>query len=275
MNQLEVRETRAIINAFGQVFKDMTLWTGAYQDWIMLGTKGRQSSVNADAMQALWIHDASGTELRTIGVLSPAQLGSLFLADSETLRTWAAGVPALTDDFPLLFSTLPFVTRFDIMAYDDLMNSRASWQRFQSSSWVKKMWPDELIAPARPFFETRDLLHSLLLAQGKCIPASEFERCRDRTLLHPILHWAMGSCDDAERILSLPPLQVEATDEVLWHQAALAARDGDFRHAENALQRVKTDGVELGAERVAQLEAYIALFDTLAQEQAKNRPNPD
>jgi len=143
VNQLSVRDSKGIVQAFCSVFEDCTLWSGAGYDWMLAGTNGLASPPSESAFGRLWEDEATGPDLRDLGIETPEQLGALFVADAATLGLWCDGAPPLIDDRPGRLSQRAPPTE-DIAAYRELMDARASGRRFLSSPFVRLLWPPGL-----------------------------------------------------------------------------------------------------------------------------------
>src|SRR3989441_11202665 len=92
INQLKVEEAKAILRAFHYAFPNSPVWTGANQDWIMMGIKGPGREVKEEKLRQLWSEPATGADLRRIGIEVPQELGALFLMGGEEIDRITHGV---------------------------------------------------------------------------------------------------------------------------------------------------------------------------------------
>jgi spermidine synthase len=142
--QLKVDESKAILRAFHNAFPNVSVWASGDRDWIMMGIKGPGRKIDGSALRQLWIDPRSGADLRRIGMEVPQQLGALFLMDGEEIDRITHDVAPLTDRYP---------KRLSDEFWDDEANRRfaftylaapAAQQRFLNSSFIQRIWPDEL-----------------------------------------------------------------------------------------------------------------------------------
>jgi hypothetical protein len=103
--QLEPLDTLAIIKAFCNAFDDCSLWSGAGLEWMLLGSNDANRQSDALQFSAQWREPLVGRELVALGLESPAQLGSLFMADSDLLIKLTADVAPVTDNYPSRISS--------------------------------------------------------------------------------------------------------------------------------------------------------------------------
>src|SRR5438046_10492912 len=85
IGKLKVDESKAILRAFHDAFSNSSVWTGAHQDWIIMGIKGPGRKAPEEERRQLWSHPDSGGDLRRIGIEVPQQLGALFLMDGQEI----------------------------------------------------------------------------------------------------------------------------------------------------------------------------------------------
>ncbi|MCP4022464.1 MAG: spermidine synthase, partial [Desulfobacteraceae bacterium] len=87
--QLKPEETKSILKAFTNVFKETSLWVGTGFEWMMVGIKNpdKKASMN-DSFEAQWKDPVVCVEMIFLGFMSTEQFGSLFIADSERLVFW-------------------------------------------------------------------------------------------------------------------------------------------------------------------------------------------
>src|SRR5438132_1890 len=156
INQLKVEEAKAILRAFHHAFTNSSVWTGANQDWIMLGIKGPGRKVPEEEIRQLWSHPDSGGDLRRIGIEVPQQLGALFLMDGEEIDRITRDVAPLTDFYPKRLTDEPWDEEASHRFTMTYMESLPALQRFLHSSLIGAIWPETLNRSMESFFVVRE-----------------------------------------------------------------------------------------------------------------------
>ena len=156
INQLKVEEAKAILRAFHHAFPNSSVWTGANQDWIMLGIKGPGRKVPEEEIRQLWSHPDSGGDLRRIGIEVPQQLGALFLMDGEEIDRITRDVAPLTDFYPKRLTDEPWDEEASHRFTMTYMESLPALQRFLHSSLIGAIWPETLNRSMESFFVVRE-----------------------------------------------------------------------------------------------------------------------
>jgi hypothetical protein len=105
--QLEPIESLAIIKAFCNAFDDCSLWSGAGLEWMLLGSNGAKAEIDYTEFSAQWREPHVRKELIALGFESPAQLGSLFMADTALLTELTTDVAPVADNYPSRISSRP------------------------------------------------------------------------------------------------------------------------------------------------------------------------
>jgi hypothetical protein len=83
-------------SAFCEAFEDCSLWSDFHRDWILVGSRGGIAPVTREQFSRLWRLERTGSELRRLGVDSPAELAALFMADADALRELTARTAPLS-----------------------------------------------------------------------------------------------------------------------------------------------------------------------------------
>jgi spermidine synthase len=165
--QLEVAGAKAIVKGFCEAFSDCSLWTGAGTEWMLVGTKDLRGPIDGVAFSQLWKDVPGG--MTTIGVETPEQLGALFIADAEFLREWTKGAVPLVDDHPHRIHGAPGARPANEV-YLELMEAQESRTRFETSEWIRAVWPTELRASTPEAFEVQARVNQLLTRGGMGVP---------------------------------------------------------------------------------------------------------
>ena len=156
--QLEPREARSIVRAFCDELDDCTLWSGGGGEWILLGSRGPMQPV--PSLATPWQTPASADWLARAGVEHPEELGSLFIAGTETLKRWSSSAPPLTDDFPLRLSNRITPVNYD--AWNANLDGHRRLQELQRSDVMRRVLPPDAIAQAAPYFGVTEQLDRAL-----------------------------------------------------------------------------------------------------------------
>jgi hypothetical protein len=185
--QMPVRETRAIVRGFCEVFEDCSLWTGTGLEWMLMGSAKGGGAVSEEGFARQWQDPVTGPELRALGFERPELFGTTFLADASRLRQWTTDVPPLDDDHPMRLSPR-FVKRVD-SEYFRIMDVAATRAGFDGSEWIKRTWPPALRERTLGEFETQRLINRASPGYGEpALFISEIEAILTGTRLRvPVL----------------------------------------------------------------------------------------
>lgn len=155
IDQLKLQEAKAILRAFHDVFSNASVWTGADENWIMMGINGAGRRMNEEELRQLWSDPTTGADLRRIGIEAPSQLGALFLMDGEEIDRMTREVPPLTDNYPKRLSDAQWDRQenFDFTAA--YMEPASVSERFLDSPLIKRIWPDALSKSMESLFAIR------------------------------------------------------------------------------------------------------------------------
>jgi spermidine synthase len=99
-------DLRSIVATFLSVFPDGTLWLVGEADVLLVGSTDPLDDRMAGIAQAMQ-RPGVAADLASVGVQGPFSVASLFVAQGETLRAWAAAAPLQTDDRSALEFTGP------------------------------------------------------------------------------------------------------------------------------------------------------------------------
>lgn len=279
VHNLSESDTRAILRAWCEVFDDCTLWSGAGLDWMLVGTRGLDTSVREDHFAAQWRDPAVAPELRTLGFEAPAHLAATFLAGSATLRRWSEDVAPVVDDFPLRISHEP-VQPSDSHATDffrDAMRGDAPRREFEASPFVRAHVPPTVRTATLDFYRWQDLLNRhLVYDRSQTIGTHELHAVLTESELQTLPLWLLGSEVDEQRIVAgLSERGLDARALRVRALGALARRD--WVTAIEELRHARAAGA--GDPRLVSLEVYaLCMADridealVLARQLMANRP---
>jgi hypothetical protein len=175
--QLDKGSTLAVIRGFCDVFADCSLWSGSGLNWMLVGTRGLTGPVAEAHFRRLWDIGDVARGLRDVGFETPGHLGATFMADAPVLAELTRDVPPLTDDHPYrLTPDDPDGEAFRF--YFDLTDAGRSRTRFESSAYVRTLWPERLRAETLGRFHERALYDRFFLgAYG--LPRAAFADLRE------------------------------------------------------------------------------------------------
>lgn len=151
--QLDPLDTLAIIRAFCNAFDDCSLWSGAGLEWMLLGSNGADAKPGLTEFSAQWRVPGVRRELVALGLESPAQLGSLFMADTGLLAGVSADIAPVTDNYPSRISPGLIFNEGYVELYDFLMDESNRNERFRTSDYISQLLPAEIRDEAAHLFK--------------------------------------------------------------------------------------------------------------------------
>jgi predicted membrane-bound spermidine synthase len=193
-------EAAAIIRAFCEAFEDCSLWSGFHRDWILVGSRGGIAPVTREHFSRLWTLERPGSELRRIGVDSPAELAALFMADADALRELTARTAPLVDDYPRRIRPALYSEKLGLSLR--LMDAESGRRRLETSRWAAIL-PASVLAESAEAFRRRAVLDRALLAE---LRGADYNFWSDiawllrRTELVELPRWLLGSGAQAAAI---------------------------------------------------------------------------
>lgn len=233
---LEPIETLAIIKAFCGAFDDCSLWSGVGLEWMLLGSNDAIPHGDVEQLSAQWRDPQVGRELVALGLESPAQLGSLFMADSNLLKELTADVVPVTDNHPSRISSrlVKYPTYIDL--YDTLMDEGERLDRFRSSEQISQLWPAELKKSSESFFQYEQLIknHFIIDIYRHRDDPYIWEAIDDlltNTSLTTLPLWLLGSDMDTQNIVANLLEQEGYRDEFALELARRYTSERDFQTA--------------------------------------------
>jgi predicted membrane-bound spermidine synthase len=193
-------EALAIIRAFCEAFEDCSLWSGFHRDWILVGSRRGIAPVTREHFARLWALERPGSELRRLGVDTPADLAALFMADADALRELTARTAPLVDDHPRRIRSALYSEklRYSIR----LMDADSDRQRLETSLWAAIL-PSSVLAESAEAFRRRAVLDRALLAELRGADYnfwSDIAWLLSSTELVELPRWLLGSGAQAAAI---------------------------------------------------------------------------
>jgi hypothetical protein len=255
-------DVNTIIRSFCDVFEDCSLWNATPFDFMLVGTRHAIGPVSDGSFAAAWSIPALGSRLREVGLEEPEQVGATFIGDAPFLRQLIGDAPPLTDDFPQRLRPVavrpslsdprypadPAVVEMYRRALDPVRAREA----FTTSDFVKRLWPQALIAGSARRFDEQRMINRVLWEGGK--PLAQIEDLHallTGTTLRTLPLWFLGSDDVKERIAEASQERSSAT-EYARALRALVARD--YRRAAAYFGESERRG--LRSETVRPLQVY-------------------
>ncbi len=234
--QLEPIVMLAIIKAFCNAFDDCSLWSGAGLEWMLLGSNDANRQSDVAQFSAQWHEPSVGRELVALGLESPAQLGSLFMADSDLLMELTADVAPVTDNYPSRILSRPVRNEGYIELYDMLMDEGERLERFRNSAQISQLWPADLKKNSEPFFQYERLIKNYFTAgiyhhQTDPFIWEAIDDLLTNTSLTTLPLWLLGSDQITQNIISGLLEQEGYQDEFALQLARKYASERDYETA--------------------------------------------
>ena len=193
-------EALAIIRAFCDAFEDCSLWSGFHRDWILVGSRGGIAPATREQFSRLWTLERTGSELRRLGVDSPAELAALFMADADALRELSARSAPLVDDYPRRIRSAHYSEPPRHALW--LMDAESGRRRLETSPWAAIL-PSSVLAESAEAFRRRAIFDRTLLPE---LRGADYNYWSDiafvlrRTELVELPRWLLGSGAQAAAI---------------------------------------------------------------------------
>ncbi len=207
VQQLDQMDTLSIIRAFCNAFDDCSLWSGAGLEWMLVGSNGADSRPSREAFSAQWSDPRVSEELIALGLESPAQLGSLFMADAPQLLSITEYVKPVVDNFPARISANHTESLGYVELYDWLMHEGERADRFRNSDLIGRLWPEGLLEEAEPYFEYERLIKNYFTAGVYAYNSDPYawaviDEVLNETSLTTLPLWLLGSDQDNQNIIA-------------------------------------------------------------------------
>jgi len=232
-HSLSPQSALAVLAAFCSAFPDCSLWHGAGQDLMMVGTRNLRRPASEDGFRAQWEVPLVTQELRDLALELPEQLGALFIGDAGYLAEITKEVRPLVDDRPAEIHAHGGGGSQGSKVYGEWFDASAARQRFLDSEWVRALWPTRIHASTLPFFEIQAFIDEFLIYD---LPSSDLlARAHDLLTRFPLRTpalWSFGSDRDLQRIVNSLPEAERSQPEAHFHFGVGALVDGDLAAAE-------------------------------------------
>ena len=237
VNELWLSETKSIMRAFCDAFPNCSLWSGAGLQWMLAGTRGARGPTPEEHFTAQWRDPVVAPELTDLAFETPELLGTTFLADAATLGEWTQGTPALDDDHPgRILVREPPDEHGDAM-YRLWMDSRAVRKRFESSTFIRDVWPPALRERSQEFFELQAALEGTFV-WGIQNPMQVLHGVLTHSSLRTLPLLMMGTEPDIQHIAASVYNAGARDSELEFEMGARAMSDRDYEGSMQHLARV-------------------------------------
>lgn len=196
-NTLE-SDAKAIIRGFCEVFEDCSLWAGYDTDWMLAGSRNAQWARSQADFVRQWRDPVLARELRAVAIEKPEQMGAMFMADADQLRRLVGDTPPLTDDHPKRLSNERQTPQRARVVYRDWMGAERTRERFRSSEFIRRAWPEELRERTLPYFEFQGAINDIGTRRQFTI-REWIERLHEmltRSDLETLVVWQLGDTID-------------------------------------------------------------------------------
>jgi len=94
---ISTSDLQSIVATFASVFPDGTLWLIGDGDVLLVGSNAPLDT-RLDGVAEAWKRPGVEDDLRSVGVIEPFQILSLFVAHGPRLAAWSAGAPIQSDN---------------------------------------------------------------------------------------------------------------------------------------------------------------------------------
>lgn len=217
---------RSLIRGFCNAFSNCSLWNGAVENYVLVGSSGSVRAESDERFAAQWRDPAVAAELRDVGFEYPGQLGATFIGGAEYLNDVTGDAPPLADDFPKRITEKGKGERQGLVL--EWRDTKAARDRFQNSAFVIESFPPLARRAALANFENQRLLNDLTFpGQTQARRTAVLGQVLGMTRLQLPALLLLRSDPDVQRgLASLPPAERHQT-ALLRHglAGALAARN--------------------------------------------------
>jgi predicted membrane-bound spermidine synthase len=228
--------TKSIVGAFCAAFDDCSLWQGAGENFMLLGSRGARGAATEERFSRLFT-PARAKENVAIGIERKEALGAAFIGDARFLKGLSEDTPPLVDDWPKRIQQ-PGSAEERALLVESFRDTKKARARFMASAFVAERWPEALKEPTLKEFENQRLLDDLMSTPPRWAKGT---RLLHHVLLGtplrlPVLLLLKSSPDVQELVSRLPSAEQER-DEWLQHRAAGRLAERDYAGALELLKR--------------------------------------
>ena len=236
VQQLEPTDTLAITKAFCNAFEDCSLWSGGGLEWMLVGSNDAEEGSTLEHFSAQWQDPVVGKELVTLGFETPAQFGSLFMADARFLNELTSDVAPVNDNFPARISSRAVNSLRYVELYAMLMDESERLARFRSSELIARLWPQDLRRETEEHFGRERLLKNHFTGGAYAVQSDpyfweEIDGILSETSLTTLPLWLLGSDHTTQEIVAARLEEGGYRSEFALDLARKFASERDFESA--------------------------------------------
>jgi hypothetical protein len=234
---------------------------------MLAGTRSLHGPVGEEQFTAQWRDPVVAPQLAALGFEQPEALGATFLADAATLAERTRGVPPLDDDHPGRISMRYPTDENGDPTYRVWMQPGTLRQHFESSAFIRDVWPPAWRRRTADAFPAQALFDDLSV-WGHFNRLESLRGVLTLSSLHTLPLLLMGTEPAVQRI-AVPLYEAGQRDAGLeFEMGARALSERDYQAAARHLALV-TEGP-----RAAQARALRTLAVELLGKPADARPSP-
>lgn len=235
VHTLTPHDTKAIIRAYCDVFKDCSLWAGTGFNWMLVGSRNAPWGRTEAEFRRQWDDPVVGPELRVLGLERAEQLGALFISDARHLDEVTRDTLPLVDNFPKRIGSVFVDRREQEAVYAPWMDADATRERFAASEFIRRAWPEGLRERTIAYFDYQRIVEESILGRG--IFSAPVDLGGRIAKLHLLLTksglrtlplWQLNLWDDLLRAIDTLLAQGRSEDAFLPQMAGRALADRDF-----------------------------------------------
>jgi hypothetical protein len=125
-------------------------------------------------------------------------MGAMFMADAEQLRALVGDTPPLTDNYPKRLSNERHSPQIARVTYRPWMNADLARERFRSSEFIRRAWPEGLRERSLAYFEFQNAINDIATRRRIALPAwiERLHEILTKSDLETLVLWQLGSTAD-------------------------------------------------------------------------------
>lgn len=243
-------ETKSVLKAFRNAFEEATLWTGRGLDWMLVGTKNARGPVSEEEFSRQWRDARVAREMRSLGFELPEQIGATFILGAEDLAALTRESLPLTDNFPKRLSARLGAGSAVLERYRRTMDVAQTRRRFETSPYIRRLWPDALRVRTSEYFGAQQVLNDISLPHvDPGVPFGALHPILEGSSLRIPILWALKSPVTMHQLVDEELAAGRAADATTaYHLGARALADRSYDAAAQhfaASYRAKAEPVVL------------------------------
>jgi len=264
LHSLSDKSAKAIIKAFVNVFPHASLWHGWREDVMLVGMRGSpENPGTTEWFERQWKQSHMVAEMKNIGIEVPEQLGALFIGGSVYLDELTHDVRPLVDDFPKRINADSILGQGRSRLFLELRDTDGARERFAHSSWIRELWPDEMIERTVPYFDVQRTVDELIDLAG-------YPLDKDLTALHNIISetsltapalWFMGGNPEIQNLLGDLSPEERALPAWKYQLAAMLFSERRYLEAAQVLAQLENETGFFAVARIFRIYALCLASD--------------